>query len=80
MFASESTASFLKVVVGVQFNPTPDPNPDQTKRARVVSLKRNVFVSPSQLQFAVFMDAQISQHFFRKQFRRLNFFRRKKIK
>lgn len=65
MFASESTASFSKV--GVQFNPTPDPNPDQTMRARVVSLKRNVFATPSQLQLVVFMDAQISQHFFRKQ-------------
>lgn len=72
MFASESTDSFSKLVVGVQFNPTPDPNPDQTKRARVVLLKRNVFVTPSQLQLVVFMDAQISQHFFRKH--------RKKIK
>lgn len=55
MFASESTDSFSKLVVGVQFNPTPDPNPDQTKRARVVLLQRNVFVTPSQLQLYSWM-------------------------
>lgn len=50
--------TFLKAV---QFNPTPDPNPDQTKRGSAVLLKRNVSVTSSQLQFVVFMDAQISQ-------------------